>query len=315
VTIPIATHPATGDSQLMAVREAIRLLDPAGEKFARCLRNTIDQLLDGVHTGRYRWDQLRKTEKTHAGTLVEINLQRDLDFADGVQMDYTIAGSDVDCKYSQSNFEWMIPPEAWNGNHLCLLVWGDDQGSRWTAGLIRATDANLSNAQNRDQKRRLNRTGRERVVPIWARVMALPENVLLRLPAETVARIFAPRYGTKRVDELFRLVQGQIIGRAVVATVGQQADYMKRVRQDGGSRSHLQAEGIIICGHQATHVAIARGLGLPVPMLGEFVSCRVALADIDPSRPAVSIAGRRWIRAQPGDPVVRAPILPQSEAH
>ena len=312
MTIPIATHPETGDRKLVAVRDAIRELDPAGEKFASCLRNTIDQLLDGAHTGRYRWDQLRKTEKTHAGTLVEINLQRDFKFADGVQMDYSIAGADVDCKYSQNNFEWMIPPEAWHGKHLCLLVWADDERSQWTAGLLRADETHLSRAENRDQKRRLNQAGRKAIVPIWDRLMSLPENVLLHLPPNVLATIFGPAHGTQRVDELFRLVQGRIIGRAVVATVGQQVDYMKRVRYNGGSRSHLQAEGIIVCGHQATHGAIARGLGLPVPRLGEFVSCRVSLAKVDSSRPSVPIGGRLWVRASPGDAVVRAPVVPEA---
>ena len=69
-------------------------------------------LLDGQHTGRYRWDQLYKTEKTHFGTLVEINLQRAFGFADGQSMDFAIRGIDVDCKYSQSRGDWMIPPEA-----------------------------------------------------------------------------------------------------------------------------------------------------------------------------------------------------------
>lgn len=75
------------------------------------LRATYDMLLDGQHTGRYRWDQLYKTEKTHFGTLVEINLQREFGFADGQSMDFVIQGTDVDCKYAQSLGEWMIPPE------------------------------------------------------------------------------------------------------------------------------------------------------------------------------------------------------------
>lgn len=69
-------------------------------------------LLDGQHTGRFRWDQLYKTEKAHAGTLIEINLQREFGFGDGLEMDYRIAGIDVDCKFSQTRGAWMIPPEA-----------------------------------------------------------------------------------------------------------------------------------------------------------------------------------------------------------
>src|SRR5690242_20727699 len=105
------------DPELESVRQSILSLDADGARSSRVLRDTIDQLLDGVHTGRYRWDQLYKTEKTHAGTLVEINLQREFGFEDGVDLDYRIAGADVDCKFSQTLGGWMIPPEA--EGHLC----------------------------------------------------------------------------------------------------------------------------------------------------------------------------------------------------
>ena len=49
----------------------------------------LDQLYDGQRTGRYRWDQLRKTEKTHCGTLVEINMQREFLFEDGSKLDFS----------------------------------------------------------------------------------------------------------------------------------------------------------------------------------------------------------------------------------
>src|SRR6476620_7983978 len=89
------------DDELRGVAAEIRTLDPDGTRTAQVLRATLDQLYDGQRTGRYRWDQLHKTEKTHCGTLVEINLHREFDFADGATLDYRIAGVDVDCKYSQ----------------------------------------------------------------------------------------------------------------------------------------------------------------------------------------------------------------------
>ena len=72
---------------------------------------------------------------------------------------------------------------------------------------------------------------------------ATRRNALLRIPAADVERIFALSQGTKRVDMLFRVAQQHIISRAVVATVAQQEDYMKRVRDNGGSRTHLRPEG------------------------------------------------------------------------
>jgi len=59
------------DVELEAVAAVVRGTDPDATRQAIgwVLRDTIDQLLDGQHTGRYRWEQLIKTEKTHAGTL------------------------------------------------------------------------------------------------------------------------------------------------------------------------------------------------------------------------------------------------------
>src|ERR1051326_1885372 len=108
------------DPELVAVAAEVRSLDPDGSRIGRVIRGTFDQLYDGRRTGRYRWDQLYKTEKTHCGTLVEINLQREFKFSDGESLDYLIGGVDVDCKYSQTIGGWMIPPEA--RDHICLVV-------------------------------------------------------------------------------------------------------------------------------------------------------------------------------------------------
>lgn len=138
--LPIDVHAAQNvtltdelrrDAELQAVHADLMGVDPSGERFSAVLRDTIDQLLNGETTGRYAWESLYKTERTHAGTLVEINLQREFKFADGDAMDYRIAGIEVDCKYSQSFGGWMIPPEA--RGHLCLLVWANDSESRWSA--------------------------------------------------------------------------------------------------------------------------------------------------------------------------------------
>ena len=130
----------TNDAELRAVAGELVSGDPDGVRVAGVLRRTYDMLLDGQHTGRYRWDQLYKTEKTHFGTLVEINLQREFGFADGAAMDFAICGIDVDCKYSQDLAEWMIPPEA--VGKIILGLWANDNQGRWSLGLVRADDHN-----------------------------------------------------------------------------------------------------------------------------------------------------------------------------
>ena len=72
---PVAHIPGQdSDPELEKVADHLSSLDPDGSRIAAALRRTFDMLLDGQHTGRYRWEQLYKTEKTHFGTLVEINL-------------------------------------------------------------------------------------------------------------------------------------------------------------------------------------------------------------------------------------------------
>lgn len=297
---------ATTDSELQRVVERIRELDQTGERTATVLRQTLDQLYDGLHTGRYRWDQLHKTEKTHCGTLVEINLHREFDFDDGETMDYRIADVDVDCKYSQTIGGWMIPPESMG--HLCLLISADDQQSHWSLGVVRITEAILSQGGNRDAKRSITASGRQEIHWIF-RDASLPPNILLQLPRPTVDRIMELPNGQRRIDEIFRVAQGMRIGRGVIATLGQQDDYMKRVRGNGGSRSRLKPEGIIILGHYDEHKRIASDLGIPVPGRGESISVRVAPAK-KADKGVARIGNDLWRVAINNDPPTEAPDCP-----
>ncbi|GLW45357.1 hypothetical protein Stsp02_10190 [Streptomyces sp. NBRC 14336] len=297
------------DAGLQAVHAALTGMERAEERFAGVLRNTIDQLLNGEVTGRYDWAQLYKTERTHAGTLVEINLQREFKFPDGEAMDYRIAGIDVDCKYSQSFGGWMIPPEALG--HICLLVWANDYESRWSAGLFRVKREWLNQGSNRDAKLTVNSAHRrDKIQWLW-RDAELPENVLLHMNPADRAAVFAPSSGQQRVNELFRRAQKRRIGRNVVRTVAQQKDYMKRVRGNGGARSALRPEGILIMGDYDSHRAVAERLGLLPPREGEFVSVRVArMRPHHGDASHVVLDGQPWVVALADDPTEPAPSLP-----
>ncbi len=336
----VADDGAADDGDLAAVATELRGLDGDGSRMAAAIRGALDMLLDGQHTGRYRWEQLHKTEKTHAGTLVEIALARTLRLADGRTLDYTIAGAEVDCKFSHRLGGWMIPPEA--EGKLLLLVQASDEDGTWSAGLLRATSENLRPAGNRDGKRALGDRGRAAVR--WLHVRApLQENALIRLPQTDVAAIFALASGQQRVNELFRRAQRIRVSRTVVATVAMQDDYMKRVRGGGGARDQLRAEGIVIFGDYAGDRVLASALGLPRPGPGEFVSARLvprpgghragghrvgghgagghgagghgagghgAGGHRDYAR-SIRLAGADWLLASAADPPSPAPVLPR----
>lgn len=307
----IAVDSVDDDPALNEVVEALRAADPDGARAALVFRRTFDQLYDGQRTGRYKWADLYKTERTHFGTLIEINLRREFKdvIEDGHLLDYSVRGHEVDCKYSQKHGGWMLPPECFG--ELLLVCTASDEHAEWAMGVVRADEANRRPGVNRDAKSGLSAFGRSHIR--WLHFGAeLPPNVLLSLDEQTQHQIFSHKSGQSRVNELFRQVQLQRIGRNSVATVAQQDDYMKRVRANGGARTALASEGILVAGGDyASHRRVARQLGIVVPAPGEFVSVRVALADPDDPN-TVTLDGVSWRVALPTDPVIPAPSLPRT---
>ncbi|MEP7023512.1 MAG: NaeI family type II restriction endonuclease [Actinomycetota bacterium] len=311
--------PSYGDDlELDQVEAELYAKDADGSQVAGVLRDTLDQLYDGQHTGRWNLDQLHKTEKTHMGTLVEINLHRHFGFDDGDVTDYRIAGIEVDCKYSMSWGGWELPPEA--VGELCLVLTACDETRSWAAGLIRVREPDLRGSPNRDAKRQLAAASRVRIRCLWPGAGQLAGNVFLQLDSRTRQRIFDARasrgyqHGQARTNELFRCVQRRIIRRAELATVAQQDDFMKRARGNGGARTQLRADGILVLGHQDNDPLVAAALGLPIPRKGEFISARVVPADPSRDDPIAVIAGEQWVLARPDDPVVTAPAVPRALA-
>lgn len=303
------------DPGLDAVEDKLYRLDPTGDRIATVLRDTLDQLYDGQRTGRWNFSQLHKTEKTHMGTLVEINLHREYGFEDGDATDYRIAGIEVDCKYSMTFGGWTLPPEVFD--QLALLVTSDDATASWRAGIVRVEEPWLNLGRNRDAKATLSKAGRERIRWMWPDHRRLAPNLFLALDPAVRDRIFNARarrgnqHGQARTNELFRSVHGRIIRRAELATVAQQDDFMKRARSTGGARTNLQPEGILVLGHQDNDPLVAAALGLPVPRKGEFVSARVVPARDERTDPVAEIAGERWALARADDAVVPAPVVPR----
>jgi hypothetical protein len=276
------------------------------------IRNTLDQIYDGQRTGRWDYDQLNKTEKTHVGTLIQINLQKELDLADGADLDYQIGGVEVDCKWSRSLYDWEIPREMYiRGPRIALVIWGSDYTSRWTAGLIRIDDRVLKPMGNQgDRKRRLNELGKSQI--LWLGHGDLIQNTLLHLTDQQRTRILRANSGQACVNELFRELTGELVNRATILTVAQQDDCLKRVRD---ARKHLKNDGTVIFGHYAPHPELADILGLPKPTLGRFVSANLTACGDHETSAAIELQSCRWRLARSGDPVGPAPTLPSQGRH
>lgn len=293
------------DDNVDRVAAVLLSLDPGGSRVASVMRSTYDQVYDGRRTGRFRWSELAKVEKTYFGSLVEINLQREFAFDDGDHLDFSIDGVEVDCKWSQRDGEWMIPPEAIG--RICMLVHADDETSEWKLGLLTVDQSQLRAGANRDGKRTLSAEGRQTIRWIWESCFA--ENILLRMTPDMERGVLAPKSGTERLNALFRAFLGEVISRNVIETVARQHDALKRLRYNGGSRSALQPEGIVILGGSSrVHRNLAVELGANVPGPSEFVAVRLV-----PSWEGVTIDDRSWRIARPHDPVGPAPTLPNRE--
>ncbi|MXZ52251.1 MAG: restriction endonuclease [Acidimicrobiaceae bacterium] len=302
------------DRRLRQVRAAILNEEDVEARTASALRDTLDWLYNGIHTGHYSPKQLTQTEKTHCGSLVELNMQRRFRFDDGWRFDYRIVGVDVECKFSQYLGGWMIPPEAVRSRVLCLLLWADDEESKWSMGLVRTTHGRLQGGKNRDKKRKLNKQGRQDIEWLFEH-KRLPKNQLLHLDPNVRDQVMQGASGAERLRLLCRLVPRTILTRVTIETLGQQKDPMKRMRANGGARSALKKEGIVILGHYTNHANIAKALNLSVPREGELMS--VPLAPANQNEPnTVEIDGGLWRLARVGErtqhPAPRLPVVRRS---
>jgi Restriction endonuclease NaeI len=120
-----------------------------GKQAAETLRRALDEVVDGMRTGRWAVSSLEKTEKTYVGTKVEILFKFDFDLADSPRLDFNIHGVDVDIKCTVLR-DWMIPQEA--VGELCLLVRIDDKRSKFWIGVVRCDPSKLRKGLNRDKK-------------------------------------------------------------------------------------------------------------------------------------------------------------------
>lgn len=264
--MPDAINPIHHDPGLAKVVEFFLQINGFEAQAAETLRRALDEVIDGMRTGRWSVNSLEKTEKTYIGTKVEILFKFDFELPKGNKLDIRVEDTEVDIKCTVLK-DWMIPKEA--VDELCLLVRIDDLRSKFWIGVIRATPSVLRNSENRDKKGSLSAEGKKSIH--WlVEAGELPQNFLASLDPATRDKIFSHRNsGQARIKEMFRLVQGRIIPRVAIETVAMQKDPMARARH---SRKPLLAEGILVLGHQGKEPSIAAARGYPVPKKGEMIS-------------------------------------------
>jgi len=248
------------------------------------LRDCIDGVIKTPKTGRRFHHELQNSEKTYIGTCVEIDLRSKLELPRGTVLDLSVAGREVDVKFSQST-SWMIPPEA--SGRACILISANETTSRCSFGVFIAKPEYLS-APNRDQKRGITANGRQNV--LWlVQDQPYPENFWQTVSAEIARRISAGASGNERMMTLFREVTDRPISRKVVEGVAEQRDFMRRVRADGdrGTRNVLAREGILLLsGTWQRDRDLITQLGLPPISRDEFMSHRLGPPEVPAARAA-----------------------------
>jgi hypothetical protein len=223
--------------------------------FSRAIRQAIDEVIDGSRTGRYRYEELEKQEKSYIGTRIEIVVRTRFELEREGKLDTVIAGHPVDFKWSAKG-SWMIPREA--VGELCLLLAGDESGGTFSVGLVRCDEALLRKGKNQDVKGQLSAAGQKQIR--WlVKDGHLPVSFLATLDSETRAAVLAQPVGQARIREFFKRVTRQPVPREVIPTLAVQEDPMRRVRQD------KNADGLggmkILSGHYTASKEAAELLG------------------------------------------------------
>lgn len=260
------------EADLARVRRFFRKRKKSLEhRFGRALRKAVDEQID-PRTGRYSIDQLTKQEKAFIGTKVEIVVREEFDFDDGVRLDFSIEGVDVDIKYSADPYGWMIPDEA--KEQVCLLVTLDDNASTFSVGLLLAKAEYLRKGCNKDGKVGILARARSNIE--WLiRNGALPGNFLLHQPQAVVMTIQTPPQALQRCVTLFKTITNTVIPRLAIETVAKTRDPTRRAREAAAiiEQQSQKRWRVLRSGGSKQTELLAKRLGVPAPRKGEYVSC------------------------------------------
>lgn len=235
------------DVEAQAVLDWLRAFDVAG-LYTGAIANAIDYVLDGARTGRYDLmaPDVHPGEKASVGAKLEYEVLRSFSLPKEPPLDTRIAKVPVDIKATVGS-NWAIPSEA--HCQLCICTQIQLGRGRHRSWLVRTHRSWLYRGKgNKDGKRGLAVDARDQ----WSTPLydwtPLPVNPLTLLTAEQAARIMAKRPGQEqRFAMMFRHLEGHIIPRSVISTVG--AGRLDPLRRARNVRKHLAKDGLtLLCG-------------------------------------------------------------------
>ncbi|MFB7703159.1 NaeI family type II restriction endonuclease [Streptomyces niveus] len=255
---------------------------PVGPLYTEAIRNAIDYVLDGGRTSRFDLQSpaVHPGERASVGAKLEYEVLRIFNLPKARPLDTLIAGSPVDIKATVGS-NWAIPTEA--HCQLCICTQIQLKHNRHRSWLVRTHRSWLYRGKgNNDGKRGLAVEAREKwSVPLYD-WQDLPVNPLRYLTEAQASQVLAEKPGqVKRLVMMFRFLEGVIIPRNVILTVGAgKGDPMRRARQ---ARDAAAKEGLtLLCGDwvDSRDKAAARNITLRD---GEWIAVRD-----DPQKPADS---------------------------
>jgi len=200
------------------------------EFFGQVIRQAIDEVLS-LGAKRFSIEQLDSVEKTYIGTRVEMLVRDGLDVGRGIRADATIAGHEVDIKWSKSS-DWMIGPE--NVGTVCLGIGLNNRNAAlFSAGLFVPTESSLRKGRNRDAKLSLISEFRRTGVSWLIQDGAVPGNFIEQLPPHIREEILAQPSAQARLRKLAERVPNTPIPRSAIVFVSlNKVDPLRRVRAD-----------------------------------------------------------------------------------
>lgn len=270
------------DAELQAVLQWFSN-HPVSELYTEAIRNSIDYVLDGGRTGRFDLlsPEVHPGERASVGAKLEYEVLRIFELPKTKPLDTLIAAAPVDIK-ATVGANWAVPTEA--HCQLCICTQIQLKKNRHRSWLVRTHRSWLYRGKgNKDGKRGLAVQARENwSVPLYDWT-DLPVNPLRYLTEDQAAQVLAKKPGqVKRLLMMFRFLEGHIIPRNVILTVGAgNHDPMRRARQ---VRDDATKEGLtILCGDwvESREEAAARGITLRA---GEWISLRDDIASPGPQQ-------------------------------